>query len=59
MTLDMFIIKEILNLKGVIEGLKYLVKKLFGFIVTNQAGITKGIFKEEDFFNYNRLLVRN
>lgn len=37
--------------KGVIEGLKYLIKKKFLiFIVTNQAGIAKGIFKEKDFF---------
>ena len=36
--------------KGVIEGLKYLSKKNYLiFIVTNQAGIAKGIFKEEDF----------
>lgn len=37
--------------KGVIEGLKYLNKKNYLiFIVTNQAGIAKGIFKEEEFF---------
>ena len=37
--------------KGVIEGLKYLSKKNYLiFLVTNQAGIAKGIFKVEDFF---------
>ena len=37
--------------KGVIDGLKYLSKKNFLiFIVTNQAGIAKGIFEELDFF---------
>ena len=37
--------------KGVIGGLKYLSKKNYLiFLVTNQAGIAKGIFKEEDFF---------
>jgi len=37
--------------KGVIEGLKHLSKKNYLiFLVTNQAGIAKGIFKEEDFF---------
>ena len=37
--------------KGVIEGLKYLSEKNYLiFLVTNQAGIAKGIFKVEDFF---------
>ena len=37
--------------KGVIEGLKYLSKKDYLiFLVTNQAGIAKGFFKEKDFF---------
>ena len=37
--------------KGVIEGLKILIKKDYLiFLVTNQAGIAKGIFKEKDFF---------
>ena len=36
--------------KGVINGLKYLLKKKYYiFIVTNQAGIAKGIYKENDF----------
>ena len=36
--------------KGVLDGLKYLIKKNYNiFIVTNQAGIAKGIFQEKDF----------
>jgi len=37
--------------KGVIKGLKYISKKKYLiFIVTNQAGIAKGLYKEKDFF---------
>ena len=37
---------------GVLEGLKYLIKKnYYIFIVTNQAGIAKKKFTEKDFFN--------
>lgn len=43
--------------KGVIKGLKYLIKKNFYiFIITNQAGIAKGKFKEKDFFNLHKYL---
>jgi D-glycero-D-manno-heptose 1,7-bisphosphate phosphatase len=36
--------------KGVIKGLKYLTKKnYYIFIVTNQAGIAKGMYSEDDF----------
>ena len=43
--------------KGVIRGLKYLIKKNFYiFIITNQAGIAKGKFKENDFFNLHKYL---
>ena len=43
-------IKDFRFKKGVISGLKYIIKKkYFLFIVTNQAGIAKGKFKEEKF----------
>ena len=39
--------------KGVIKGLQYLTKKNYHiFLVTNQAGIAKGIFKENDFIKF-------
>ena len=45
--------------KGVIDGLKYLVKKKYYiFIVTNQAGIAKGIYKENDFLNLQNTLKK-
>ena len=50
--------------KGVLEGLKYLSKKQYLiFLVTNQAGIAKGFFKEKDFFKLqsfiNKKLLRH
>jgi D,D-heptose 1,7-bisphosphate phosphatase len=36
---------------GIIKALKYLSKKkIYIFIVTNQAGIAKGLYKEKDFY---------
>ena len=36
--------------KGVLKGLKFLIKKKYYiFIITNQAGIAKGHYKESDF----------
>ena len=44
-------IKDFKFKKGVLSGLKYLCKNNYLiFIVTNQAGIAKGKFKEKDFF---------
>ncbi len=43
--------------KGVIKGLRYLQKKnYYIFIVTNQAGIGKKIFKESDYFKLHNYL---
>ncbi len=43
-------LKDFIFKKGVIKGLKLLIKKnYYIFIVTNQAGIAKNIFKETDF----------
>ena len=50
-------IKDFKFKKGVIEGLKFLIKKnYYLFIITNQAGIAKGIFKEFDFLNLHKFL---
>ena len=40
-------------LPGVIEGLLMLSKKYIFIIITNQSGIAKGIFKHEDFHEFN------
>lgn len=46
--------------KGVIKGLKYLIKKKYYiFIVTNQAGIAKGIYNENEFKKLHLYLKRN
>ena len=43
-------IKKFKFKKGVLKGLKFLIKNnYYIFIVTNQAGIAKNIFKENDF----------
>ena len=40
---------------GVLNGLKYLIKKNYNiFIVTNQAGLGKKIFTEENFFKLHK-----
>ncbi len=44
-----FKIKDFKFKKGVLKGLKYLVKKnYYIFIITNQAGIAKGLYNEDD-----------
>ena len=49
----MFIKKDFKFRKGVFEkGLKYLIKKLLHFLITNQAGIAKGYYKEADLKNF-------
>src|SRR3989338_8048953 len=44
-------------LPGVIEGLKKLRKEYIFIIVTNQSGIGRGIFKEEDMHKFNERLL--
>jgi len=44
-------------LPGVIEGLKKLSKDYIFIIITNQSGIGRGIYKEEDFHNFNSHLI--
>ena len=45
---------------GVIKGLKYLIKKnYYIFIVTNQAGIAKKIYKEDDFIKLHKDMNEN
>ena len=44
-------------LPGVIEGLKKLSKDYIFIIITNQSGIGRGIYTEEDFHRFNNHLV--
>ena len=44
-------------LPGVIEGLKKLSKDYIFVIITNQSGIGRGIFKEEDMHKFNEKLL--
>jgi histidinol-phosphate phosphatase family protein len=44
-------------LPGVVEGLKNLSKEFIFIIVTNQSGIGRGIFTEEDMHKFNNKLL--
>ena len=45
---------------GVIKGLRYLIKKnYYIFIITNQAGIGKKIYKEDDFIKLHKDMNEN
>ena len=44
-------------LPGVIEGLKKLSKGYIFVVITNQSGIGRGIFKEEDMHKFNERLL--
>ena len=50
-------IRHFRMLPGVVEGLKKLSKRHIFVIITNQSGIGKGIFKEEDFQDFNAHLI--
>jgi len=50
-------IKKFKLRKGVIKGLQYLIKKnYYIFIITNQAGIGKKIYKEKDFIKLHKTI---
>lgn len=50
-------IKDFKLVTNAIKGLK-LLKNYRLFIITNQSGIGRGFYKEEDFFNYNNRVLR-
>jgi D-glycero-D-manno-heptose 1,7-bisphosphate phosphatase len=50
-------IKDFRLLPGVIQGLKKLSKDYIFVIVTNQSGIGRGIFSEEDMHKFNGKLI--
>ncbi len=50
-------IEDLELLPGVIDGLKILQEEFIFFIVTNQSGIGRGYYTEEDFHNFNAHLI--
>ena len=50
-------IEDLELLPGVIDGLKILQEEFIFFIVTNQSGIGRGYYTEDDFHNFNAHLI--
>ena len=51
-------IEDLELLPGVIKGLKLLQEGFIFFIVTNQSGIGRGYYTEEDFHKFNNHLIQ-
>ncbi|GAG56049.1 unnamed protein product, partial [marine sediment metagenome] len=54
---DAYKIDDLELLPGVIDGLKILQEEFIFFIVTNQSGIGRGYYTEDDFHNFNAHLI--
>ena len=50
-------VKDLKFIRKSIEAIKFLInKKYYIFLITNQAGIAKGFFKEKDFFTFQHAM---
>ncbi|MEN3013535.1 MAG: HAD family hydrolase [Endomicrobiia bacterium] len=51
---DFCSVEKLKFIEGSLEALKLLQKEFLLFIITNQTGIDKGIFTEEEFLEFNK-----